>query len=157
VHWPCTLPPIKLKVTYVPVHSCFHQRKIKRFLTDIAYIIFVPIERHNVTDERKALEEVLIKFETELIRLNPSTVAEQNPVTNSNAKRDYTFLSGTNIPNLGDLSVYGVLRAIQHLPIYQKMIVNRGGPIMEWTQRTSHEIYGNTGTGRTEPNQMNIS
>jgi hypothetical protein len=125
--------------------------------THIAYIMFVPIERHNVTDERKALDDVLIKLETELVRLNPPTVAEQSPATNSSAIRVYTFLSGTNVPNLGDLSVYGVLRAIQHLPIYQETIVSRGGPIMEWTQSMSHEIYGNIGTGRAEPNKMNMS
>ena len=98
------------------------------------------IERHNVTDERKALEDVLTKLYNELRRLNPKAT----PTT------EYVYLSGTTIPNLGDVNVYGVLRAIQNLPVYQEMILSKhnlkeddvtnGPSIVQWLHHMSKHI-----------------
>ena len=93
-----------------------------------------------MTDERKALEDVLIKLDTELYRLNPKASTSAN----------YLFLSGTTTPNIGDLNVYGVLRAIQNLPIYQEMILSKRtstneeemgeSPIVQWLHHMSKHI-----------------
>lgn len=85
-------------------------------------------EKHNVSDERQALQDVLVKLETALQQLNPSDAVP------------YRFLSGLEHPNVGDLSVYGTLRAIQDLPIYQEVIADRGGPIVEWSRQVTKEI-----------------
>jgi hypothetical protein len=94
-----------------------------------------------VTDERKELTNVLAKLNNELHRLNPNAT----PTTT-----DYVYLSGTTIPNVGDFNVYGVLRAIQNLPIYQEIILSNhssmndgtsdGTSIVLWVQHMSKHI-----------------
>jgi hypothetical protein len=98
-----------------------------------------------VTDERKALQDVLAKLNDELHRLN----------ANNTSTTDYVYLSGTTTPNIGDINVYGVLRAIQHLPIYQEMILSKqrakddgddgdgmtvGSPIVQWVNQMSKHM-----------------
>jgi hypothetical protein len=92
------------------------------------FLLFALAEKHNVSDERRALQDVLLKLETALQQSNPSHTAS------------YRFLSGLEHPNIGDLCVYGTLRAIQDLPIYQEIITERGGPIVEWSQQVTKEI-----------------
>jgi hypothetical protein len=96
-------------------------------------------ERHSVTDERKALQDVLAKLDNELHRLNPIAT----PTT------DFVYLSGTTVPNLGDFNVYGVLRAIQNLPIYQEMILSNrsfkkdeadGSLVVRWLHHMSKHL-----------------
>jgi hypothetical protein len=86
------------------------------------------LEKHNVSDERHALQDVLVKLEAALRQGNPPNTAS------------YRFLSGLEHPNIGDLSVYGTLRAIQDLPIYREIITERGGPIVEWSRQVTKEI-----------------
>jgi hypothetical protein len=85
-------------------------------------------EKHNVSDERQALQDVLVKLEMALQQRNPSDATV------------YRFLSGLEHPNVGDLSVYGTLRGIQDLPIYQEIISERGGPIVEWSRQVTKTI-----------------
>ena len=82
----------------------------------------------------------MVKLHDELNRLNPKGTT------------DYVYLSGATIPNLGDFNVYGVLRAVQHLPIYDEMIVSNRStkgkeemgmppPIAQWVQHMSQHIW----------------
>lgn len=75
------------------------------------------VEKRNITDERQALEDVLSSLEQEL--------------------RRKPFLSGhaSNQPDLGDLAVFGTLRAIEGLPVYDKFVRERGGLIVDWYDR----------------------
>jgi hypothetical protein len=90
-----------------------------------------------VTDERKALNDVLVKLDNELRRLNPASLSSS-----------YVYLSGTTVPNMGDFNVYGVLRAVQNLPIYTDMILSKRGtdegshgpPIQQWMSHMSQQI-----------------
>lgn len=77
-------------------------------------------KRRNITDERQALEDVLKVLEKAL---------EGN-----------FFLSGKKLPNLGDLYVYGTLRAIRGLPVYEELVDERGGPIFEWCERMETQL-----------------
>lgn len=92
-----------------------------------------------MTDERKALNDVLNKLENELLRLNPQASKDAQ----------YVYLSGMTTPNMGDFNVYGVLRAIQNLPIYQEMIVSKQtttnetmdeSPIVQWLSHMTQQI-----------------
>ena len=86
-----------------------------------------------------ALNDVLAKLEGELLRLNPKTTSDSK----------YVYLSGTTIPNMGDLNVYGVLRVILNLPIYPEMILKNPinkeetkneSPIAQWVSQMSKQI-----------------
>ncbi len=93
-----------------------------------------------MTDERKALNDVLVKLDNELRRLNPTLSST------------YVYLSGTTVPNMGDFNVFGVLRAVQNLPIYTDMILSKRGtvttlqeeahgpPIQQWMSHMSQQI-----------------
>jgi hypothetical protein len=50
------------------------------------------------------------------------------------------FLSGINEPNLGDISVYGTLRAIKGLPVHEEVIQDRGGAISDWYERVNEKV-----------------
>ena len=131
----------KIKSTFLRLASSsyFHFHTNNDTLESLTFTIS-NAERHNVTDERRALEDVLIKLDTELYRLNPKASTSAN----------YLFLSGTTTPNIGDLNVYGVLRAIQNLPIYQEMILSKRtstneeemgeSPIVQWLHHMSKHI-----------------
>jgi hypothetical protein len=78
----------------------------------------------------------LVKLESALQKLNPTTTNDDRTA--------YLFLSGMERPNLGDLYVYGTLRAIHGLPIYEEIITQRGGPIVEWSHRMSKELIASS-------------
>ena len=109
----------------------------------ILLFIFNSIEKHNVSDERMALENVLLQLESEIQRLNPSIVdntnQQQEPVEQQQ-QLPFIYLSGLPYPNIGDIAVYGTLRAIQGLPIYDEIILHRGGPIVIWSNHMVHEM-----------------
>jgi hypothetical protein len=50
------------------------------------------------------------------------------------------FISGKEEPHMGDLAVYGTLRAVQGLPTHIEFVQNRGGPIPEWYERMSTKV-----------------
>ena len=77
-------------------------------------------KRRNITDERQALEDVLVVLEKEL--------------------ESKFFLSGKKLPDLGDLYVYGTLRAIRGLPVYDTLVDERGGSIFEWCERMETQL-----------------
>jgi len=77
-------------------------------------------KRRNIIDERKALDEVLVVLEKELERKS--------------------FLSGTTQPDLGDLYVYGTLRAVRGLSVYDSLVKERGGAILDWCERMESQL-----------------
>jgi hypothetical protein len=75
-------------------------------------------EKRNITDERQALHEALVKLETEGLG------------------QGRQFLSGTDKPNLGDVSVFGVLRSIEGLPAHHDVMEGRvQTDLVDWYQR----------------------
>ncbi|KAL7448900.1 hypothetical protein ACHAWC_001018, partial [Mediolabrus comicus] len=70
--------------------------------------------KRNITDEKKALQEALDRFEQEGLE---------------NGK--LSFCSGLSTPNLGDLAVFGVLYAVNGLNAHTESIQLRGGPVKE--------------------------
>lgn len=73
-----------------------------------------------VTDEEKALEEVLQEIEKAL--------------------ESKEFLSGMSEPSLGDLSVYGALRSIEGLPAHNRILVDVDRPLRDWYQRMTYKL-----------------
>lgn len=45
------------------------------------------------------------------------------------------FLSGLDVPDLGDLAIYGTLRAIDGLPAHRVAVYERDGPLADWYER----------------------
>jgi len=81
--------------------------------------------KRNITDEKKALQEALDRFEQEGLE---------------NGK--LSFCSGLSTPNLGDLSVFGVLYAVNGLNAHTESIQLRGGPVKEWYDRMHLSVMG---------------
>ena len=77
-------------------------------------------ERMNIADEQQALEDVLQEIEKSL------------------GSKD--FLSGRSEPGLGDLSVYGALRAVEGLPAHDRILMNVDRPLREWYERTKGRV-----------------
>ena len=77
-------------------------------------------EKHNIEDEEKALEDALTKLEDGL--------------------EWQTYLSKKEKPDLGDLAVFGTLRAIEGLPVHEQLILKRGGSISTWYQRMKEQV-----------------
>lgn len=81
--------------------------------------------KRNITDEKKALEEALDKFEDEGL---------------DNGK--LSFCSGASTPDLGDLAVFGVLYSVNGLQAHTYSIQLRGGPVKEWYDRMHLSVMG---------------
>jgi microsomal prostaglandin-E synthase 2 len=81
--------------------------------------------KRNITDEKKALQEALDRFEQEGLE---------------NGK--LSFCSGLSTPNLGDLAVFGVLYAVNGLNAHTESIQLRGGPVKEWYDRMHLSVMG---------------
>lgn len=52
------------------------------------------------------------------------------------------FLSGTDEPDLGDVAVYGTLRAIEGLPAHTQVVEERdaSSPIPDWYKRMKDHV-----------------
>jgi hypothetical protein len=50
------------------------------------------------------------------------------------------FLSGIKEPDLGDLSTFGTLRAIEGLPVHQEIVFEREGPLPAWYSRMQGKV-----------------
>jgi len=51
------------------------------------------------------------------------------------------FASGKQEPNMGDLAVFGTLRAVEGLPAHNEAIEQRGGAVSEWYHRMKEQVY----------------
>ena len=79
----------------------------------------VTLEKRNITDERQALHEAILKLEDEGL--------------GGGTKQ---FLSGTDTPNFGDVAVFGVLRSIEGLPAHKEVMAGRPQTfLVDWYQR----------------------
>lgn len=79
--------------------------------------------KRGITDEREALNQILDTWEVEGL---------------GNGTRN--FSSGLASPNLGDIAVFGTLRAVEGLPAHDRAISERGGAIKEWYDRMRIEL-----------------
>lgn len=82
------------------------------------------LEKRNITDERQALNEMLVRLEEEGL---------------GGGKQ---YLSGTMEPSLGDIAVYGVLRSIEGLPAHEEVMGGRdqSSPLPNWYQRMKSQM-----------------
>ena len=83
---------------------------------------FCRAEKRNITDERQALNEVILKLEEGL--------------------GSETYLSGTADPHLGDIAVYGTLRSIEGLPAFDQVLGERdaSSPLPGWYKRMKEQV-----------------
>ena len=79
-------------------------------------------EKRNITDERQALNEVIIQIEEGL--------------------GEGLYLSGTDEPHLGDIAVYGTLRSIEGLPAHDEILEGRdaSSPLPDWYTRMKAQV-----------------
>lgn len=79
-------------------------------------------QKRNITNEREALNEVLIRLEEGL--------------------EGQQYLSRTEEPNLGDIAVYGTLRSIEGLPAHNEILEGRSdsSPLPSWYQRMKAQV-----------------
>lgn len=85
--------------------------------------LFLFLEKRNISDERQALDEALSHLEQGLAAAGGSS-----------------FLSATTAPHLGDVAVYGTLRAIEGLPAHNQAVYDRGGRIRDWYEQMKVEV-----------------
>jgi hypothetical protein len=91
------------------------------------------LEKRNITDERQALKDALQVLEDELVKTKTTT-------TNGTY---YLNTSDTKKPHLGDLSVYGVLRGLDGLPIHTE-IMSEFAMIAQWYQQMKRVVEKDT-------------
>lgn len=84
----------------------------------------LPPAKRNITDEKKALNDALDKYESEGLQ---------------DGKLMYS--SGQSSPDLGDLSVFGVLYAVRGLNANHTAIQLRGGHVQEWYDRMTLQVF----------------
>ena len=103
--------------------SCLHHHYYYAFTqSSLCPLHSLQTERRNISDERAALDEILVQLEG---------VGLQNQ----------KFLSGMDEPDLGDLAVFGTLRSLEGLPVHQQIVEERGsGPIPDWYRRMTGKV-----------------
>jgi microsomal prostaglandin-E synthase 2 len=79
--------------------------------------------KRGITDEQKALDKVLTEWE--------GNALDQGKL----------FASGTNEPNMGDLAVFGTLRAVEGLPAHSQAVGQRGVILPAWYDRMKEHVY----------------
>lgn len=95
--------------------SMYNSRCVTTFL--------LPPAKRNITDEKKALEDALDKYESEGLQSGK-----------------FIYSSGLASPDLGDLSVFGVLYAVRGLNAHHTAIQLRGGHVQEWYHRMTLQV-----------------
>ena len=84
-------------------------------LTHLSFLSSIlSTEKRNITDERQALHDALQLLE-ESLAANPSGRYLSSSSSSSNSNEPER-------PHLGDLSVYGVLRCVEGLPIHSEVM-----------------------------------
>ena len=81
-------------------------------------------KKRGILDEVKALDDVLTKFENDGL---------------DNGKKQ--FVNGKEVPNLGDIAIFGTLRSIEGLPAHEQAVKSRkSGVIQEWYTRMKIQV-----------------
>jgi hypothetical protein len=75
-------------------------------------------EKYKIANDLEALENVLQTIEDDGITHSPTG-----------------FLSHLTEPHLGDLAVFGTLRAIEGLPAHDTFVIERGDLLYEWYEQ----------------------
>lgn len=98
-------------------------QKQTRCSPDVAFV-FRNAERMKIANEQEALEEALKEIEEAL--------------------RSHDFLSQRSEPHLGDLAIYGALRAIEGLPAHERILGHESPdrPLKDWYARTRNKVTG---------------
>jgi microsomal prostaglandin-E synthase 2 len=78
--------------------------------------------RRGITDELKALDNVLKEWEE------------------NGLDKGKLFASGTNEPDMGDLAVFGTLRAVEGLPAHSHAVEQRGVILPAWYHRMKEHV-----------------
>lgn len=95
-------------------HACIHDFPFFK----------IYIERRNITDARAALMKALEELNAGLLQAK----------SDNNEAGGVVLLSGNpTVPHLGDVSVYGVLRGLQGLEVFDT-VLNAYPSIQEWYQ-----------------------
>ena len=81
--------------------------------------LVLQLERKNITDERQALSDALTKLEQEGLSSTPFLSAQDN------------------IPNLGDISVFGTLRGLEGLQVFDNVMSQHDKYLAPWYERMS--------------------
>jgi len=68
-------------------------------------------------------------------------VLEKDGLSSSDPSDGSPFLSGKSEPHLGDLAVYGTLRAIEGLPAHSEVVYERrDSPIPGWYEQMKRKV-----------------
>lgn len=89
----------------------------------IIALFFHEIAKRNIVDERKALKEALNKYEIEGL--------------DSGSKQ---FSSGLDVPNLGDVAVFGVLHSVSGFVDEKEIVSSDSGVVKEWYDQMKNEV-----------------
>mmetsp|Transcript_22547 Transcript_22547/g.28446 ORF Transcript_22547/g.28446 Transcript_22547/m.28446 type:complete len:316 (-) Transcript_22547:52-999(-) len=81
--------------------------------------------KRNITDERKALEDAIVRWQEEGL---------------DNGNRIYS--SGLSHPNLGDVSMFGVINSVAGLTAHDEVIRDRDDAVGEWYRRMQKDVLG---------------
>jgi hypothetical protein len=81
------------------------------------------LAKRGITDERKALDDSLAEW-------------EENALSQGKL-----FASGTDEPNMGDIAVFGTLRAVEGLPAHTEAMEQRGEILPAWYDRMKEHVY----------------
>jgi hypothetical protein len=79
--------------------------------------------KRNISNERQALLDAISKW-------------EKDGLDNGNK----IFSSGLQIPNLGDISMFGVLHSVAGLDAHEELVLGRSGVANEWYRRMKKEV-----------------
>lgn len=82
--------------------------------------------KRNIKDERDVLRKALSQWEEEGLM---------------NGER--LFGSGSHVPDMGDLSVFGVLKSVSGLKTHREVILENDGVVKDWYHRMENEICSN--------------
>lgn len=86
------------------------------------------VAKRGITDERQALHDALTQLEQDGLG------------------QEKLFVSGKDEPNMGDLALFGTLRAVEGLPAHSEAIEQRGGKLPEWYDRMKKHVYDTNST-----------
>ena len=78
--------------------------------------------KRNITDEREALNKCLDRWEESGLE-----------------KGSREFGSGLESPDLGDISMYGVMNSVSGMKAHEEVVLGRGGAVVDWYLRMQEE------------------
>jgi hypothetical protein len=77
--------------------------------------------KRNITDAQEALRQALITLEEDGL-----------------GKGSKDFVSGRALPNLGDVTLFGTIRAVEGLSVHDRVLEHGDGSLRAWYGRMKH-------------------